>query len=40
MSKLDFKITTVQMAELHAATKSDGSDYGKKYYELIQEIVK
>ena len=39
MSKLDFKITTVQMAELHANTKADGSDYGEKYYKLIQEII-
>lgn len=39
MSKLDFKITTVQMAELHEATKADGSDYGETYYKLIQEII-
>lgn len=40
MSKIDFKITTVQMAELHANTKADGSDYAEKYYKLIQEIIK
>lgn len=39
MSKLKFKITTVQMAELHKSTKADGSDYGETYYKLIQEII-
>ncbi len=39
MSKLKFKISTAQLAELHANTKADGSDYGEKYYKLIQEII-
>lgn len=39
MAQLKFKISTAQLAELHANTKADGSDYGEKYYKLIQEII-
>lgn len=39
MSSLKFKIPTVVLAELHADTKADGSDYADKYYEIIKEII-
>jgi|TARA_R100000005_G_C5001775_1_gene209045 hypothetical protein len=40
MSKLKFKIPTSALAELHENTKADGMDYGYKYYELIQDVIK
>ena len=39
MAKLKFKIPTATLAELHKITKSDGSDYGQAYYEIIKEII-
>ena len=39
MAKLKFKIPTATLADLHKNTRSDGSDYGEKYYEVIQEMI-
>lgn len=39
VSKLKWKIPTPMLAELHKNTKADGSDYGKKYYEIIKEVI-
>ena len=38
-SKLKWKLETYQLAELHNNTKSDGTDYPYKYYELIKEYL-
>tara|TARA_R100001086_G_C11825645_1_gene255258 strand:- start:1092 stop:1520 length:429 start_codon:yes stop_codon:yes gene_type:complete len=39
MSALKFKIPTPTLADLHRETKSDGSDYADKYYEIIKEVI-
>ena len=39
MAKLKCKIPTVTLADLHDATKADGSDYGQAYYTMIQEMI-
>ena len=39
ISKKDWKIPTVTLAELHKNTKADGSDYGVKYYDVVKEII-
>lgn len=39
ISKKDWKIPTVMLADLHAKTKADGSDYGKVYYDIVKEII-
>ena len=39
MSSLKFKIPTPVLAELHADTKADGSDYADKYYEIVKELI-
>tara|TARA_R100001079_G_C4420588_1_gene139574 strand:- start:207 stop:632 length:426 start_codon:yes stop_codon:yes gene_type:complete len=38
-SKLKWKIPTPNLAELHNNTKSDGSDYADKYYEIVKELI-
>ena len=38
-SKEKWKIPTPMLAELHDATKADGSDYAYKYYEMIKELL-
>ena len=39
ISKKDWKIPTVTLAELHKNTKEDGNDYGVKYYDVVKEII-
>ena len=38
-SKLKWKIPTPTLAELHANTQRDGSDYADKYYEIVKELI-
>ena len=38
-AKKKWKIPTSILAELHENTKTDGSDYGEKYYDTIRGLI-
>ena len=38
-AKKKWKIPTPMLAELHENTKTNGTDYGEKYYETIKELI-
>ena len=38
-SKIKWKIPTTTLAELHENTKADGTDYGTKYFLIVEELI-